>query len=100
VSTPTQPAAFTVSLFTRHSPNCKYRADSPYRRCNCRKSLYIDEGGKDYYKSARTRSWEQAEQIAQGERDRRDPVKIRLAEIEAVLRVFGSESSDFILMCS
>jgi len=33
--------------------------------------------------SAKTRSWEQAETFAQAERDRRDPVKRRLMEIEA-----------------
>ena len=45
------------------------------------KCLYIYEAGKVTYKSARTRSWEQAEHAAQDERDARDPVKIRLREI-------------------
>lgn len=51
-----------------------------WRRCQCRKSLYIREKGKTVYVSAKTRSWEEAERVAQRERDRRDPVKIALAQ--------------------
>jgi site-specific recombinase XerD len=43
--------------------------------------LYIREGGKTKYISAKTRSWEQAERAAQDERDKRDPVKIELQKI-------------------
>ena len=38
-------------------------------------------GRKDPYVSAKTRSWEQAERVAQAERDKRDPVKIELQKI-------------------
>jgi hypothetical protein len=56
--------------------------DNPqWKRCKCRKSLYIREGGGTRYLSARTRSWEQAEKVAQTERDKRDPVKIELQNI-------------------
>ena len=77
----------TISVFTRHSEQCP-RADEPqWKRCNCRKSLYIREGGKTTHASAKTRSWDQAERLAQSERDRRGPVKAKLqksAEAEAV----------------
>jgi hypothetical protein len=72
----------TITVFTRHSAECP-KTDPRWKRCSCRKSLYIYEGGKDIYKSARTRSWEAAERAAQAERDLRDPVKIKLLEIEA-----------------
>jgi hypothetical protein len=49
--------------------------------CNCRKHLYIYEDGKRTYRSANTRSSKRAEELAQAERDRRDPVKRRLQEI-------------------
>jgi len=73
----------TISVFTRHSPECSKRDNPQWRRCNCRKSLYIYENGSVAYKSARTRYWDQAEKIAQAERDARDPVKLELAKIEA-----------------
>lgn len=37
--------------------------------------------GKTQYISAKTRSWEQAERVAQDERDKRDPVTIELQKI-------------------
>jgi integrase/recombinase XerD len=73
----------TISVLTRHSKECPRRDDPHWKRCKCRKSLYIYEAGKVSYVSARTRSWEQAEKLAQAERDKRDPVKIELARIAA-----------------
>jgi integrase len=78
------PTTTTVAVFTRHSADCPKAADRYWRRCKCRKSLYIYADGKATFVSAKTRSWEQAETYAHAERDRRDPVKQRLMEIEAV----------------
>ena len=72
----------TITVFARHSADCP-KTDPQWKRCDCRKSLYIYEGGKVTYRSANTRSWEQAEKVAQAERDKRDPVKVRLQEIDA-----------------
>jgi integrase/recombinase XerD len=51
-----------LSVFTRHSADCKYAGDRTYRRCNCPKWI----GGqvnKDYFrKSASTRQWNDAEE--------------------------------------
>lgn len=77
------PATTTVTVFTRHNDDCPKAADRFWKRCKCRKSLYIYEAGKVTNISARTRSWEQAEKVAQAERDKRDPVRVRLQEIEA-----------------
>jgi site-specific recombinase XerD len=82
-------ASLTISVFTRHSEDCPKQDDPQWKRCKCRKSLYIREGGKTTYLSAKTRSWEQAERVAQAERDKRDPVKRELqkiAESEAAKR--------------
>jgi site-specific recombinase XerD len=73
-------ATITVTVFTRHSADCP-KTDPQWKRCNCRKSLYIYADGKVTYRSAKTRSWEQAERAAQAERDSHDPVKLRLKEI-------------------
>jgi integrase/recombinase XerD len=83
MASPANPATTTVSVFTRHTPDCPKKADRNWRRCKCRKYLYIFEDGHDRIVSARTRAWERAETLAQDERDRRDPVKRRLLEIEA-----------------
>ena len=83
----TEIATTTISLFVRHTAKCPKREDSQWKRCNCRKSIYLYEDGKVSYKSAKTRSWEQAEKVAQAMRDQRDPVKIELARIAAVEQV-------------
>jgi hypothetical protein len=80
---PANPATTTITVFTRHSPECKKKAGRYWRRCNCRKALYIHEGGRGLIKSARTRSWEQAERLAQVERDLRDPIEIERRKIKA-----------------
>ena len=59
-------ASFTITVFTRHSAECPKAPNPQWKRCNFR--------GKTAYLSAKTRSWEQAERVAQIERDnRRDP---------------------------
>ena len=73
--TETPPAKITV--FTRHSTTCPQKSNPQYRRCDCRKSLYIYEGGKVRYQSAGTRSWSKAEEVATAELDKRDPEKLR-----------------------
>lgn len=78
----TSPATVTVTVYTRHSPACPNRMDRYWRKCRCRKACYIYEGGEHWRISARTRSWEKAEEFARAERDRRDPVQQRLREIE------------------
>jgi hypothetical protein len=44
--------------------------------------LHIRVNGTDKPMSAKTRTWERAEQARQAEQDKRDPVKRRLQEIE------------------
>lgn len=82
METPLNPTTTTISVFTRHSPGCPKKNDRNWKRCNCRKALYVYENGQDRIVSAKTRSWEEAERVAQAERDRRDPVRQRLREIE------------------
>ncbi len=74
-------APFTITVFTRHTAECPKAGNPQWKRRDCRKSLYIREGGKTRYVTAKTRSWEEAERYAQAERDKRDPVKIELQEI-------------------
>ena len=51
----------SVTIFVRHAIGCKYRDDETWKRCDCRKHLRWTCDGKQYRRSAATRSWEQAE---------------------------------------
>jgi integrase/recombinase XerD len=50
-----------IVIFVRHGAGCKYRDDETWKRCNCRKHFRWTHGGKQYRRSAKTRSWSQAE---------------------------------------
>jgi integrase/recombinase XerD len=69
----TAPTTLTVTVFTRHAEGCTHAGNAQWKRCQCRKHLYIRSGGKTVFMSAKTRSWEKAEQLARQERERRDP---------------------------
>jgi integrase len=77
------PSTPTVTVFTRHNADCPKVDDRFWKRCKCRKSIYIYIDGRVTNRSAKTRSWEQAKKIAQIERDNHDLVKVRLREIDA-----------------
>ena len=51
-----------ITVFVRHSPGCPYKGDEFCKRCNCRKHLRWSQGGKQYRKSAGSRSWQGAEE--------------------------------------
>jgi len=57
--TPTGPPV--VTIFVRHSPDCKYKGDEFCKRCNCRKHFRWSSGGRQHRRKAGTRSWAEAE---------------------------------------
>jgi integrase len=81
------PITRTVKVVVRHSAKCKDKQEGEtWRRCNCRKSLRIYEGGgsgKNRLVSAKTRSWEKAEDLAQEYLDSFDPDKQELKRLRA-----------------
>jgi hypothetical protein len=44
------PSTFTVTVFTRHSRDCSYKDNPQWKRCKCRKSVYICQVGKRLYR--------------------------------------------------
>ena len=50
-----------ITIFVRHSADCKYSGDEFWKRCNCRKHFRYTLHGKQYRRKAGTRSWEEAE---------------------------------------
>jgi integrase/recombinase XerD len=73
----------TVKVYTRHNRNCPKRDRSDWARCNCVKWLYIYRDGKYRLFSAKTRSWERAEQKAREIHDSFDPIKQLQRQLEA-----------------
>jgi hypothetical protein len=80
-----RPKTQTVSVYTRHSADCSKKDESQWRRCRCPKYLYLLRDGNDKTVSAKTRSWEKAEQQAQEIRESWDPVKQRRAKFPVVV---------------
>ena len=52
-----------ITIFVRHSADCKYKGDEFARRCQCRKHFRWSSNGTQYRRTAGTRSWAEAEQV-------------------------------------
>jgi len=73
----------TVKVYTRHKRTCPKRDRPDWARCNCVKWLYVYRDGKCKLTSAKTRSWERAEQKARELRDSFDATKQLQRQLEA-----------------
>lgn len=51
-----------ITIFVRHSLDCKYAGDEFCKRCDCRKHLRWSSNGKQYRRKTGTRSWTGAEE--------------------------------------
>lgn len=51
-----------ITIFVRHSEDCKYAGDEFCKRCNCRKHLRWSQNGKQYRRKTGSRSWTGAEE--------------------------------------
>ena len=52
-----------LSVFTRHSTNCRFSRDRACRRCNCPKWVGGQVNGYYFRQSAKTRQWAEAEEV-------------------------------------
>jgi integrase len=89
------PSTTTIKVIVRHGTKCKREHPglrSDYKDCNCRKSIYIYENGEDHPIAAKTRSWSEAQKIAQEEIDKRNPDKQELMELKARLAAVQAEA--------
>lgn len=55
--------AALITIFVRHSADCKYAGDEFAKRCACRKHFRWSQNGKQHRRKAGTRSWVQAEEL-------------------------------------
>lgn len=72
----------TVAVYARHKPECPNKGNPYWRKCRCTKYLYIYANGSSRQISAKTRSWEKAEEKAQDIRESLDPAKQLQRELE------------------
>ena len=56
-------AAPVITIFVRHSADCKYVGDEFCKRCNCKKHFRWTQNGKQFLRKAGTRSWAEADEI-------------------------------------
>jgi integrase/recombinase XerD len=56
------PSIPTITIFVRHSEDCKFKGDETYKGCRCPKHLRYTHDGKQVRQSARTRFWKTAEE--------------------------------------
>jgi integrase/recombinase XerD len=70
----------SVVIFVRHSADCAHKGNELYKRCRCNKHLRWSYGGHQYRKSAKTRSWQIAEE--------------RKRDVEAQFATAGMEPSN------
>jgi len=76
----------TVTVYTRHQESCPRNGEPYWKRCHCMKYLYVYRENTSRQVSAKTRSWEKAEERAQEIRDSWSPVKALQRELEAKVR--------------
>jgi sarcosine oxidase delta subunit len=65
----------TVTVYTRHNESCSKNGEPYWKRCHCMKYLYVYRENTSRQVSAKTRSWERAEERAQEIRDSWSPRK-------------------------
>ena len=53
----------SITICVRHSADCSRKGDDFYRNCKCPKHLRWSYGGRQFRRSAKTRTWTIAEQV-------------------------------------
>ncbi len=90
-----------ITIFVRHSADCKYAGDEFCKRCNCRKHLRWTQNGEQYRRKAGTRSWTQAEEAKRrledelaGRKPSTDTPENRMSVAEAVKVFMQAKNND------
>ncbi len=51
-----------ITIFVRHSADCKYAGDEFTKRCDCKKHLRWTQNGRQFRRKTGARSWAEAEE--------------------------------------
>jgi hypothetical protein len=73
-----------LTLYRRHSPDCKHAEDRYFRRCKCPVWAEGTIEGQYLRQSTKTRSWERAEQIRRQWEENRKPTESPITITEAL----------------
>ena len=95
-SLPSSLSTQNVTVYTRHKPSCPKSSEPYWKRCHCMRYLYLYKDGESRQVSAKTRSWEKAEERAQEIRDSWNPVRQLERKLQAKLQ--QSESKQITLV--
>ncbi len=92
-------ASPVITIFVRHSEDCKYAGDEFCKRCNCRKHLRWTHAGKQHRRKAGTRSWAEAEDRKRRLEDQlagRTPTELPAegVSLESALDVFKADKAN------
>src|SRR5437879_13909830 len=68
-----------ITIFVRHSADCKYRGDEFCKRCDCKKHLRYTLNSKQYRRKTGCRSWAAAEEK---KRELEDQLAGRIPEVK------------------
>ena len=85
-SLPASISTRNVPVYTRHKPSCPKNGEPYWKRCHCMKYLYLYKDGESRQVSAKTRSWEKAEERAQEIRDSWNPLRQLERALQAKVR--------------
>jgi hypothetical protein len=85
-SLPSSLGTQNVTVYTRHKPSCTKSSEPYWKRCHCMKYLYLYKDGESRQVSAKTRSWEKAEERPQEIRDPWNPVRQLERKLQAKLQ--------------
>src|SRR5947208_5683930 len=95
INPPSALSTQTFTVYTRHKPSCPKNGEPYWKRCHCMKYLYLYKDGESRQVSAKTRSWEKAEERAQEIRDSWNPLRQLERALQAKVR--QSESKQIAL---
>lgn len=76
----------TAKVYARHSADCKHREQGgDFKGCNCPKWICFYDGAtkRQWKESAKTRTWEKAQDQAVAWLEQFDPVKVKVKQLEA-----------------
>lgn len=82
-----------ITIYVRHSADCKYIADETSKRCTCRKHLRWSLDGKQYRRTANTRSWAEADKV---KRDLEEQLSGSAPAVNSVVKPLDSAIEIFI----
>jgi integrase/recombinase XerD len=84
-----KPGPPIITIFVRHTKDCKYAGDEFEKRCRCRKHFRWSQDRKQHRVSAGTRSWAEAEEAKRRLEDQlagRIPDEVKAAEAQRGLQ--------------